>query len=70
MVVIRKKKQDTKSRLPVRANPDDGDSCHAVTMHDGVENRRWASPPWQQAGVNIQNPAEMKETDMQFIFRL
>lgn len=47
--------------IPVRTDLDDGDSCHSVTMHDGVEDRSWTSPPWQQARVNVQNPAAMEE---------
>ena len=45
----------------MREDLDDGDSCHSVTMHDCVEDGCWTSPPWQQAGVNIQNPAATKE---------
>lgn len=45
----------------MRADLDDGDSCHSVTVQNGVEDGRWASPPGQQAGVNIQNPAGTEE---------
>lgn len=47
--------------LPVRADLDDSDPCHSVTVHYGVEDGCRTSPPGQQAGVNIQNPAATKE---------
>lgn len=35
----------------------DTDSCLSVSMQDGVKNRCRTSPPWQQAGVNVEYPA-------------
>lgn len=50
--------------IPVRTDLHDGDSRHCVTMHDGVEDGCWTSPPRQQARVNVQNAAA--QTHRQF----
>lgn len=44
-------------QLPMRTDLHDTDSCLSVSMQDGVKNRCRTSPPWQQAGVNVEYPA-------------
>lgn len=65
MLAPRQKEEKNTQRfskhLPVRADLDDRDPCHSVTMHYGVEDGCRTPPPRQQAGVNIQNPAATKE---------
>lgn len=49
-------------QLPVRTDLHDGDSCLSVSVQDGVKNRCRTSPPWQQAGVNVEYPAVLQQS--------
>lgn len=62
-------------RLPMGTDLHDTDSCLNVSMQDGVKNGCRTSPPWQQAGMNVEYPTVSGHNDKiyiskVFIFRL
>lgn len=50
----------------MRTDLHDGDSRHSVAVHDGVKDGRWTTPPGQQAGVDVQDPAGQTHNSIEY----